>query len=689
MPSNEVDLNARRIGEVESVTAASLGVAIDPEAPHGVALGSGIPVRFPQVNGLVVIPTDDGSVVGIIHSIGIVPSDYPKRPGMRDYGLIDLPFPTRRLGVTPLGVLRMSGYSESGEARFAIDRGVLTPPTVGAAVLLPTDRELSAVLEGSTSGPRVEIGHAALSRNLSVRVDPDRLFGRHLAVLGNTGSGKSCTVAGLVRWSLEAARDAADPKQVNARFVIIDPNGEYAGCFDDLAETRVFKAQPDEDDRQLRVPAWLWNGAEWSAFSDASHGVQEPLLHQALRLLRAGADAASDADRRLATLTTGYLSVFSGVRASGPTAYAVFPAFKNLGQQMQGARDAFQVHESKAGGELKTQLTAVVSALDEAVNTHLDQGQYWSAFDEPTITGVVDAMEALRSMLPTVDLSTVISEDAPIPFDVPDVVSHLEVLAAGEGGSAAQFASTVGLRIRTMLGHARLRSVVGPTSEPEALEDWLSDYLGPATSGRPTVAVVDLSLVPGSLMHVVAAVVARVVFEALQRYRRLNGVELPTVLVLDEAHHFASRFLERDESISEAAATCRGTFETVAREGRKFGLGLVLSSQRPSEVSPTVLSQCNTFLLHRVVNDRDQELVRRLVPDNLGKMLDDLPVLPTQHGILLGWATTAPLLVRINDVPREHRPHSDDPLFWDTWTRQVDRAIDWHEVANTWREGAV
>src|SRR4051794_28955358 len=126
------DSTARRVGEVESVAPGALVVAVDPEAPHGIALGSGTPVGFPHINGLVIIPTDDGSVVGVVHSVGIVPADYPKRPGLRDYGLIDLPFPARRLGVTPLGILRLQSYSKDGQAEYAIERGVLTPPTVGA-----------------------------------------------------------------------------------------------------------------------------------------------------------------------------------------------------------------------------------------------------------------------------------------------------------------------------------------------------------------------------------------------------------------------------------------------------------------------------------------------------------------------------------------------------------------------------
>jgi DNA helicase HerA-like ATPase len=128
---------------------------------------------------------------------------------------------------------------------------------------------------------------------------------------------------------------------------------------------------------------------------------------------------------------------------------------------------------------------------------------------------------------------------------------------------------------------------------------------------------------------------------------------------------------------------CRETFERIAREGRKFGLGLVLSSQRPSELSPTALAQCNTFLLHRIVNDRDQQLVARLVPDNLGELLRDLPNLPSRPAILLGWATPVPVLVEINELPLEHRPRSSDPRFWAVWTG-ADRPIDWRAIAADW-----
>lgn len=173
-------------------------------------------------------------------------------------------------------------------------------------------------------------------------------------------------------------------------------------------------------------------------------------------------------------------------------------------------------------------------------------------------------------------------------------------------------------------------------------------------------------------------------FESIQRHRKLYNKLLPTVIVMEEAHNFIKRYNEGGDEIS-ASQLCTESFEKIAREGRKFGLSLTLSSQRPSELSPTVLSQCNTFLLHRIVNDRDQELVKRLVPDNIGGLLQELPILPTRKAILLGWASPIPILVEMNELKPEHRPKSEDPDFWDVWTRKEEREVNWKQLADDWQ----
>src|SRR5574344_949949 len=202
-------------------------------------------------------------------------------------------------------------------------------------------------------------------------------------------------------------------------------------------------------------------------------------------------------------------------------------------------------------------------------------------------------------------------------------------------------------------------------------------------------------MLPSDVPSIITAVIARMVFEAQQRYLKLNKACLPTVLVMEEAHYFVKRYNDDAENTGPTTQCCK-VFEKIAREGRKFGLGLVLSSQRPSELSPTVLSQCNTFLLHRISNDRDQELVHKLVPDNLRGMLRELPTLPSQRAILLGWASELPVMVQMNALPEGQRPKSDDPDFWSVWSGKkeneigeieaVERTVDWTAIAEDWQQ---
>jgi hypothetical protein len=281
--------------------------------------------------------------------------------------------------------------------------------------------------------------------------------------------------------------------------------------------------------------------------------------------------------------------------------------------------------------------------------------------------------------------------DAPRPFEGASLLRAVE--AAGEMLNVSDHVETLLVRIRALLTDNRMRPILGDVDDT-TLTQWLENYIGSDKVEAGCVSVIDLSLVPTEVVHIVTAVIARIAFEALQRYMKLNGAALPTVLVMEEAHTFIKRYKEDVEN-QDAASICCQIFERIAREGRKFGLGLVLSSQRPSELSPTVLSQCNTFLLHRISNDRDQELVNRLVPDNLRGLLRELPSLPSQSAILLGWASELPVLVKMNDLPKSQQPRSDDPEFWGVWTGKdaednpISRSADWNPIARDWQEGSI
>ncbi|OGR04513.1 MAG: ATPase [Deltaproteobacteria bacterium RIFOXYA12_FULL_61_11] len=684
------------IGTVDFVSPDEIKVVLDIEAPDSVALNTGGPRQFPRVNGYLLIPVDEAFLVGQVEWLTVERSAFPKRRGMQDFGLVDLPYPLRKLRLNPLGTLR----KRSRDGAYDFRRGADGLPSIGAAVLLPTDSQLRSIVE-SGEQRRVKIGTSPLAGDAEVSIDPNRLFGRHLAVLGNTGSGKSCSVAGLIRWSLEQATharsEAGATGRPNARFIVLDPNGEYLRAFsgDDALKARIFKVNPSGGGTALKVPLWFWNSAEWCSFTQASARTQRPLLRRALREVKAGRIGTvepTEEERKLGLrryLSSRFITIQRDLRSG-----AIQTDESKFGFRLKAMNDDLeQKHQEFPSDGLDAIREAIEDALKATFNTFVDKSthktvEYYRAFTEGQVRQIVDALRASLNGLGGVIYQEGPDDDIPLAFSGTDLADHLDFLAEQE--NVSQFLDFLVARIRTFLSDPKMTAVIGNVGAV-TLETWLSDYIGNNNADGGCVSVIDLSLVPTEVVHVVTAVIARMVFEASQRYVKLNnGVALPTVLVMEEAHTFIKRYKEDVEN-QETASICCQVFERIAREGRKFGLGLVLSSQRPSELSPTVLSQCNTFLLHRISNDRDQELVNQLVPDNLRGLLRELPSLPSQSAILLGWASELPVLVKMNDLPKSQQPRSDDPDFWGVWVgrgdneENIERNIDWSKIAADWQ----
>ena len=682
------------IGIVEYVSPDEIKVILDIEAPESVALNAGLPRPFPRVNSYVLIPSDAGYLVGQVEWLTIERSAYPKRRGMKDFGLVDLPYPLRKMSLNPLGTLHKT--IENGEDTFHFRRGADAFPSVGDSVLLPTQQQLRSIVE-SGENRRVKIGTSPLAGNAEVMIDPDRLFGRHLAVLGNTGSGKSCSVAGLIRWSLEAAQQNKQNNTPNARFIVLDPNGEYSRAFvrdNDSIRTRLFKVNPDKDGNQLQVPLWFWNSAEWISFMQASTRAQRPLLQKALRLRRnkrpPGEAINTEYDIKV-YLQGAYSSLKQQVTENAPflsTKDGRYWGFLELLVSIHSSLGTLIIKSEKHTEKLTLLIKKIAELKDKKCKNERNYNKPFSYGDVDEVIKIIK--ELLGDMEGDKLPSTLRGEDTPVAFSSQDLLVDLEFLATNSGNR--QWFDSLLSRIQTVLTDTRMEPITGDTGDIH-LDKWLTDYIGGNQAQNGSLTIIDLSLVPSEIIHIVTAVIARMIFEALQRYRHLNKEHktLPTVLVMEEAHTFVKRY-KVDAENQDAASVCCQVFERIAREGRKFGLGLVLSSQRPSELSPTVLSQCNTFLLHRISNDQDQDLVHRFVPDNLKGLLKELPSLPSQNAILLGWASELPVLIRMNDLPKAQQPQSDDPDFWDAWTgidkkgKTVERSVDWKLIADDWQQ---
>lgn len=666
--------NSQIIGSVESVSPREIKVALSGDAPSATSLDAGLVQRFPRINSWVLVPSETGYLVGVVTWLGIDTSA-AVAPESHDQALLDIPFPRRRMSVTPLGTLR---WGPTHDAPPKLVRGVVSYPSVGEPVLVPDAEQIRAIDSAGSTGGKVTLGTSPLAGDTSVSFDPDRLFGRHLAILGSTGSGKSCTVAGLVRWSLVAARKASSDNRSRARFVVLDPNGEYKDCFKDLTGVRVLRVQPSsQDEEALTVPAWSWSSAEWAAITRASLQSQRPLLQRALRNLRNRLDPEIDGADRLAVELRAHFDIWNILRSDMP-GHLKFPRYTSFTLVLEDMEGVFSPWKDKLG------IDELLQQVQDMRQRHCTTRQY---ADQSYVNTEVDKMlDCLRRALVNLGEPEAVArytEDMPVVFDPQDLPSQLEaLLRTPDFQRDAGYASSFLVRVKGLLGDLRHQPIIAP-DHTETLTEWLRKFLGDEECSNGEVAIVDLSLLAPEIVQTAVAVIGRLVMEALQHVRAVTGEVVPTVLVLEEAHSFIGTDINTSD-IPTSGDLCRETFERIAREGRKFGLGLVLSSQRPSALSQTVLSQCNSFLLHRIVNDRDQDLLGRLVPDSLGDLLHELPSLPPRQAILLGWAAEVPTLVEVGHLDRCQRPHSDDPQYWDTWTGSKPIKFDWQTVVDHW-----
>lgn len=393
---------ALNIGAVEAVAPGRISVRLELDAPQATALNTGSPVAFPRLNSFVVVPNEIGALVGIVVWLGIEHSSYPKRPGLKDFGLVDLPFPVRKMSVVPVGTLERC-LDKNRRRTVRLRRGVVAFPSVGDPVALPSAEQLDALTRGEPEDRRVHIGRALLGNDARICIDPDKLFGRHLAILGNTGSGKSCSVAGLIRWSLAAAQREVRERTPNSRFIVLDPNGEYRQALGDLPGFRLFLVPPVEtaDADPLRVPAWLLNSHEWSSVTVASARMQRPVLTQALRNLRLGLKSTASDDERLAAIGVSYLVSISGVLNSGANYWAhEFPGRMSTGGLLESMRDTVAARLDPAK-PWHPSAKALVDVLDTLVSSMKNEKGYWGAFNEPQLTDVIKHLVPPRSPAPS------------------------------------------------------------------------------------------------------------------------------------------------------------------------------------------------------------------------------------------------------------------------------------------------
>lgn len=648
------DDRKRAIGKVVSVAADRFVVEMHVGTDNFTVVGFDGVHYVARLGSFLMIPSQSEYVV--VEVVGLRERD-ASTPSER--GDFDRAGSSKYLDVVPVGMLPMRG----GAFRF----GVSVFPSLYADALYALDGELDRIFEteaavepsvgpdggacepeGATRYRVLPIGKSVVFENYDIKVRLNEFFGGHVAVLGNTGSGKSCTVASVLQSLF------SKPEEHHARgatFVVFDVNGEYHAALAASAKEGAIGVERvvlDGTAAGFRMPHWFLEMAEWELLLQASERTQLPVLRTAL----------------------GLTSLF---HANTPEALALREHFV--------ATCIIECFRGADGDSPVSKFQRVVSLLQKYPTNDLNMAllnRFNPNFQYGNFSGNNQSafLDEVRKKL---------REDAPLPaynrtpfsFDELHECLDFAILYEEAHGNRQirDYCSSMVTRLRSLqerTEYAFLRhegaDVDAAVSDLEFLTNivGLQRAAGESFTKRNQIIIIDLNSVEDEIVELVSAVIARMLFRFLRHAEPRN--RFPIHLLLEEAHRYVA------STPSRFSIDATKIFERIAKEGRKYGMFVLLASQRPSELSKTVLSQCSNFLVHRIQNPDDLSQIRQMTPFISESVLKRLPSLPRQHALVFGTSVNLPTTFKVREA--FPRPRSGDTAVVDLWFHEEGRAAD-------------
>ena len=512
-------------------------------------------------------------------------------------------------------------------------RGISQHPTVGDSAHLVTKEDLETIYRRPKDPRYVKIGHLAAAESIPALIDLNALVTRHSAVVGATGSGKSTTVAGV----LSALADGE--RYPSARVLIIDIHGEYGAALGERAAIYRTNANEEKGEKLLRVPYWAMSLDE---LMPVTFGKLEGRERGALvdRIVALKRQAVATRPRK-------------GVTGDDLTVDTPVP---------------FSIH--KLWFDLHCEINA----------THFPKGGTVQSRN----TWALEMGSDGKPIQPG-NVMKVVPPRFRAPKDIKD--DREKIRLSNSNLNISRPVDALGARLRDPRFDFLFRPGPYLPNEGGDVEADLGNLLEAWLGDEPPVTILDLSGVPSSIQTEIVGTLLRVLYDALFWARNLpeGGRERPLLIVLEEAH----AYLGSDGEGSAAAGVRR-----IAKEGRKYGIGIMLVSQRPSEIDATVLSQCGTIFAMRLANREDRGKVEGAASDSLEGLFGVLPVLRTGEALVVGEAVNIPVRTNVDRVRRP--PDSADPAVVvegnekegyeapGGWNQRRDKA-DYDEVVEVWR----
>lgn len=515
------------------------------------------------------------------------------------------------------------------------ERGISQYPMIDDEVYIVTEDDLVNIYGRKKSAEFVPVGTISGAENIPALIDINKLVTRHSCIVGSTGSGKSTTVAGLVNTLIDST---AFP---SSRIILVDIHGEYSKTF--KSKANVFRIIPeDSTDKKLVVPFWAMSFDEFVNFSfgDIQDNDRFPLAELVLTLKKLTVEKNPS--------LFSYLNK-DNITVDTPVPFSLQRLFLYLYRSM------FATHTCAGTGQK-------ICAIDKD-------------FDEDATTEAFATNEDGSEMTGSIE-----------PFVLPKYKEQQQ-------SKIYLSAATMNLRrqliaLQAKMADPRFDFALKPEGFIPSVDGNITNDVHSLLKlwmGEKTLSIFDVSGVPSSILHDIIGILLRVMYDSMFWSRNLKqgGRKRPLLIVMEEAHNYLG-----SDNYSRASKVVR----RLVKEGRKYGISAMIVSQRPSEIDPTILSQCGTTIALRLTNSNDRGIIANTVSDNLSNLVNMLPILKTGESVIVGEAVRMPMRAVITFPNKKNRPDSNDPIVASdeimkgAWNNALDITDEeYQNIVKAWR----
>jgi uncharacterized protein len=533
-----------KVGRIVAVTGAKSVILLD-----SIDGSFGSNARSPEIGTLLKVDTQLSIVLALVSALSAPMA--AQGSGDREMRIVEVEF----IGELPKG---KDGLPKS------FRRGVSTYPGLGDAVFRATRAEL-ALAYACDEAAAVRVGHIQQDITIPAMIKIDEMLGKHFAILGTTGTGKSCSVALILRRILQ--------RNPQAHILLLDVHREYASSFQGMAEI----ITPDN----MSLPFWLLN------------------FDEAVEILVGNSSQSRELDVEI------------------------------LRELIPMAKNRYLANQRRDKSRLST-----------------------SAIDNPNV-GV----------------------DTPIPYRTSDLVGVLEE-CLGKLDLKGELAPYKRLKakLEAISRDPRYAFMFGSLTVQDNMAAVLARIFRIPVAGKP-IAILELGGLPSEIINVVVSVLARLAFD----FGVWSAGKVPITFVCEEAH----RYVPNDKTLGFEPT--KRAISKIAKEGRKYGISLCIVTQRPAELDPTILSQCNTVFSLRLTNERDQEILKAGISDAAASLLEFMPTMGAGEAVTFGEGVALPTRIKFDMLPENELPRSSTASFTKNWSQDLPDDSFLQEVVNRWR----